>query len=214
MYYKYPRTLHLPFSRSKTDDDKVHKNLDFIKNKNMLVTVKMDGESCTMYNDHIHARSISSGNHHSRDWVKYFHSTIKHEIPPGWRICGENLYAEHSIHYDNLESYFYGFSVWIDGNICLDWEETKSYFSMLGITPVEELYNSRESYSELSNEEILKCLVQTVTERGEEGYVVRNFHGFHFDDFKENVGKWVRPNHVTTDQHWMHKELIKNGLKI
>lgn len=48
----------------------------------------------------------------SRDWIKALHGQIAHEIPEGWRLCGENLYARHSIAYDALPSYFTLFSIW------------------------------------------------------------------------------------------------------
>ena len=35
-----------------------------------------------------------------------------------------------------------------------------------------------------------------------EGVVVRLTSSFPIDDFKYYVCKWVRPNHVQTDEHW------------
>jgi len=66
----------------------------------------------TYDNNHIHARSVESGAHPSRHWVKNFWSQIRADIPPGWRVCGENLFTTHSIPYTDLESYFLGCSVW------------------------------------------------------------------------------------------------------
>lgn len=45
-----------------------------------------------------------------------------------------------------------------------------------------------------------------------EGYVMRPADAFKLDDFNNNVVKWVRPNHVQTDEHWMNKEVEVNGL--
>ena len=47
----------------------------------------------------------------------------------------------------------------------------------------------------------------------QEGYVVRIADRFHFNEFPQCVSKWVRTDHVVTDQHWMHAEVITNGLK-
>src|SRR3546814_9804484 len=44
-------------------------------------------------------------------WVKQFRSGIAADIPEGWRVCGENLFAKHSIHYTALPTYFMGFSI-------------------------------------------------------------------------------------------------------
>ena len=35
-----------------------------------------------------------------------------------------------------------------------------------------------------------------------EGVVVRRVHEFGADDFSKNVVKYVRENHVQTDEHW------------
>ena len=48
--------------------------------------------------------------------------------------------------------------------------------------------------------------------KDQEGYVVRNANRFKFEDFQDNIAKYVRANHVTTDQHWMHEAIIPNQL--
>lgn len=35
-----------------------------------------------------------------------------------------------------------------------------------------------------------------------EGFVIRNIDEFKYEDFSKNVGKYVRANHVQTDEHW------------
>ena len=97
---KYPRTYHAPWSQGATNDDKIHKTMDHFLGKRVIVTEKMDGESCSFYNDYIHARSLDSVNHYTRNWVKQFHANNIMGNIPGLRICGENLYAVHSIKYD------------------------------------------------------------------------------------------------------------------
>ena len=109
MKYKYPRTFHLPWSLGISSDDKVANDLSIFENV-IFVTKKMDGESFTGYNDSCHARSLDSKHHSSRDYVKSLHSTFKYLIPENYRVCGENLFAKHSISYDDLESYLLIFS--------------------------------------------------------------------------------------------------------
>ena len=41
---------------------------------------------------------------------------------------------------------------------------------------------------------------------------MRNAEGFYFNDFSLNMGKWVRKNHVQTEEHWMYKEVVPNKL--
>jgi hypothetical protein len=203
MRYKYNRTYHLPWTQAFTSDDKILKSVKHFEGKRVIVTVKMDGENSSLYRDYFHARSLDSNNHPSRNWLKKFHSEFAFEIPEGWRICGENIYAKHSIAYDNLCSYFYGFSIWNEKNECLNWEETLEWFDLFKIIPVEVLYDG------IWNEE----LIRNIDYGNQEGYVVRSFDSFHYDDFKKNVAKCVRANHVQTDNHWIHSEIVPNKLK-
>jgi len=122
-YVKYPRTYHLPWSQGITNDDRTSSAMNNWIGKRVIATEKMDGENTSMYPTGIHARSVDGRHHSSRDWVKNYWGGIAHNIPPGMRVCGENMFAEHSIKYDELESYFYGFSVW-DQTTCLSWDES------------------------------------------------------------------------------------------
>jgi hypothetical protein len=45
-----------------------------------------------------------------------------------------------------------------------------------------------------------------------EGYVLRNANGFNLNDFKDNIGKFVRVNHVQSSEHWMYEKMIKNEI--
>ena len=56
-------------------------------------------------------------------------------------------------------------------------------------------------------------LVKEVISQGHEGIVVRNAYAFHNACFQENVMKFVRPNHVQSDENWSSKNIIRNELK-
>lgn len=202
-YHKYPKTPHLPWSSSKTDDDKTLHDCEHFIGMEVVVTLKMDGENTTIYPDYYHARSIDSNNHPSRNWCKAWHATIKNDIPEGYRICGENVYATHAIHYTDLQTYFYGFSVWDNENFCLSWDETIAWFQMIGIVPVEVIYRGPW------DEKLIKKLDYGTNE----GYVVRNADNFHYQDFTSNVAKNVRPKHVQTNKHWMSQPIVPNELR-
>jgi hypothetical protein len=205
-HVKYPRTYHLPWSLGLHEDDRMHLSSAQWKGTPVVVTLKMDGENTTMYNDYIHARSLDSRNHPSRNWVKNFWSKIAYNIPDKWRICGENLYARHSIGYGDLPSFFLGFSVWDDQNRCLSWEDTLEFFYLIGIVPVRTLYDG------IYDENIISSLHQRLDLDKDEGYVLRPKSSFSFRDFNKYVGKFVRNDHIKTTQHWMQgQELIKNG---
>ena len=205
MKVKYPRTYHLDFSPGLSSDDKVQRDLSNLEGKRVIVSMKMDGENTSMYRDGIHARSLDSRNHPSRDWIKDYHAAMAHEIPEGWRICGENLYARHSLAYDNLISYFYVFSIWDEHNVCQSWDDTLINLELLGLVPVE-FFETTFNVAELK-----KYAAQFDTSKNE-GFVVRLADSFHYDDFNKNVVKWVRPAHVQTDEHWMHKQVVPNQL--
>ncbi len=207
MYVKYPRTPHMPWSEGVTDDDKIQHDMSWFENRDVVVTVKMDGENTSMYCDHIHARSVDSRHHPSRTWVKNFWAGICNEIPEGWRICGENVFAKHSISYEDLKSYFLGFSIWNEQNICLSWPKTLAWFEALNITPVPILYVGKY------NEQLIREIGKLNVDKGEEGYVIRPVDCFQFADFNKRVVKYVRKNHVQTEKHWMHNSVIQNKLK-
>jgi hypothetical protein len=202
-FVKYPRTHHLPWSPGMHDDDRMMGSINRLIGQRVVVTEKMDGENTTMYHDHIHARSIDGRSHLSRNWVKNMHSAIAHEIPVGWRVCGENLYAKHSIKYDNLASYFMAFSIWDEKNNCLSWDDSVEWFELLSIESVPLLYDG------IYNEDHIKALYVP----NSEGYVVRLADSFHCSDFRHCVGKYLRVGHVQTDEHWMYGQKIeKNNL--
>ncbi len=206
---KYPRTHHLPWSEGMHSDDRMLKDVAHFEGKEVIVTEKRDGENTSIYHDFIHARSIDGRNHPSRAWVKNLWGQIAHELPEGWRICGENMYAQHSIAYDSLESYFEGFSMWDDKNRRLHWDEMLAYFEMLGIKPVPVLYRG------VFDEKVIRSLYDSKKDWATmEGYVVTLVEGFDYKDFRRSVAKFVRKNHIQTTKHWMHgQRIIPNQLK-
>ena len=207
--YKYPRTTHLPWSRTVSADDLVyHPRNDlsiYSQDTEVVITEKMDGENTTIYSDGVHARSIDSQGHPSRDWVRMFQGQIGHLIPSGMRLCGENLYARHSIAYHDLSSFFLLFSLWEDER-CLSWDETEEWSELLEIPLVPVLYRGGW------NEEVARDLCSELNLDHQEGYVVRPTCTFSRDEFSDVVYKWVRPHHVQTDDHWMYQPVVPNHL--
>lgn len=201
-YIKYPRTYHLPWSPGATKDDRILKNDDCFRGKQVIVTLKMDGENTSMYNDYIHARSLNDKKHWSKSWIKQFHSTISGSISENTRLIVENMYAKHSIEYTNLHSFCYGISVW-NGLTCLSYQDTVEYFGVLDIPMTPTLY-----IGEYDREKIKDLYQSSYDGNTMEGYVIRNCESFSYKDFSKNVAKYVRPNHVTSNEHWFHG---KNG---
>lgn len=203
-YCKYQRTMHLPFSPGLTNDDRVHKNLDGFIGEEIIAMVKWDGENSSLYPDYFHARSLDSKPHPSQSWARNFHAKIKHNIPAGWRINAENLYAKHSIKYDDLDSYLPVFAIWDENNICLDWDSTELWGSLIGMDVMPVFY--RGIFDE-------KFIRDIKLKPNQEGYVIRVARSFKFAEFKKVVGKYVRKGHVQTTHHWKSQMIEPNKLK-
>lgn len=207
--YKYPSTPHLNFSPGLQNDDRRIQDMSVLEAcSDIVITEKMDGEAFTGYsNGDTHARSLDSRHHVSRSAVKNIHSSIAHELPEGWRICGENLYAVHSIEYTDLKGYLYVFSIWDENNIRLSWDDIVKWCNLLGLQHVPVLYRGPW------NSQIIEELPSKMDLTKQEGFVVADGGRFHYDDFDKHMAKYVRKNHVQTDEFWMNKPVVSNKLK-
>ena len=204
-WVKYPRTYHLPNS-NRTDDDRVLQDISCFQGKRVIITEKRDGENTTLYSEYVHARSVDSASHPTKDWIKNYQSQIGWNIPSGWRVCGENLWAKHSIAYDNLASYFEAFSIWDDTNSCLGWDSSLEWFGLIGVEHVPVLYDGPWEDS------LMAKFIPKDTEK-REGFVVRLAERFHYSRFRVSVAKWVREGHVQTSHHWRRQKIEKNRLR-
>ncbi len=204
---KYPRTPHLPWSPGIGEDDILLDSLQHLETLNVVVTEKLDGENTTLYRDYLHARSVDGASHVSRNWLKRFHAAIGYKISPDMRICGEYMFAQHSIFYDHLSSYFYVFAIF-QNELCLSWDDTVAWCKNLALEPVPILYRGPW------NESQIRSCWRNVSYYGneQEGYVVRNAAAFRFADFKSNVAKYVRADHVRTTKHWQRAAVVANQL--
>ena len=204
--FKYPKTYHLTWSPGVTHDDKIISSLDNFIGKRVIVTEKLDGECTTITKGNIHARSMDSKDHVSRHWVKSQYGYLTYALREPIKICGENVFAKHSIAYDNLIGFFYAFSLW-DGTKCLSWDDTLAELAFLNIPHVPVIYDG------LWDESYIRHIPLLNTEKGiMEGYVVRLADEFELIEFSNSVAKYVRPNHVQTDEHWLYQPIIKNKL--
>lgn len=214
---KYNRTYHYDFSPGTTSDDRINRSWyeDMQVIDNIVHTEKMDGENNALNEFGIFARShaIQTRNPWS-DFLKQKYSLIKNDLKDNnIEIFGENLYAIHSIIYPRLEEHFYIFAV-----RCLDkwlsWEEVLWYseffdFKTVPILSTMKLENvSKDTIKDfvlniVKNESTFGS-IDTITEKNcsMEGIVSRNINEYDVDKFKNNVFKYVRKNHVKTDEHW------------
>jgi hypothetical protein len=207
-YVKYPRTYHVHWSKMGKDDRQLA-NDDCFKGKRVIGSLKLDGENTSMYKDYIHARSLDSNSHPTRDWVKGLWSRMSYLLDDNMRVCGENLYAVHSVEYRDLPSYFMAFSVWMD-NQCLSWDETTDYCKVLGLEVVPVIYDGI-----YNKEAIIKSFAPY--EKSHEGYTIRLADSFTYADFRRSVAKYVRPEfrQVVNNSHghWISQKIKTNWIK-
>jgi len=203
-YIKYPRTFHLPYSLSKTDDDKtLESDKHFKQMDEVVVTIKMDGENTTVYpNGYIHARSLDGNGKPWQKEVKALVSEWYWRIPEGWRVCGENLQAKHSIGYTfkNRKDLFQVFGIYGEDNRCLSWACVEDFCKTFDIKHVPVIYKGKYDKDKILDAFNVYCKLKAPEEV--EGFVVRNADKFPYSEFSKNVGKYVRANHIQTDDHW------------
>jgi hypothetical protein len=223
---KYPRTYHAPWSEGKTSDDKVLKNCSSFVGKEVVVTEKLDGEGTTIYPDsYVHARSTDSDHHPSRSVIKQLAANTSWQIPEGHRVCGENLYAYHSIFYVDLPSYFLAFGVY-EGDRCLSWDDTEKLCLECGFSLVPVLYRGvwdekrirnlwqgKGDFPTFETEVFDPKFPDDFKPVAAEGYVIRLTESFLYEDFGSCCAKYVRENHVRTDSNWKERKIVQNLLR-
>jgi ATP-dependent RNA circularization protein (DNA/RNA ligase family) len=199
---KYPRTPHFIYSPNIGRDDRHlshEEEIENFQNKNVIVTEKMDGENTTMTSERMYARSPDFYNPALwRTKVRKLYGEIKYKIPVNLRICGENMQGIHSIEYINLQSPFYVFTIFEDDTV-LSWKDTFTLCYKLGLIHVPVIYIGKYN-KQLILEDFDKYIKTQPNEV--EGFVVRNNGAFNESDFHKNVAKYVRKDHVQTDEHW------------
>lgn len=207
---KYPRTYHLPFSPGATKDDKKLQDgwFEYYKGKEVVFTEKLDGSNTAMTCHDVYERSHASPTRHpwSRNlWDPFdgLYWKIKSFIGPNETIYGENLYGEHSIHYDALTHYWHMFAA-NDCNMWYSWDDVKEFAKILDVPSVPELERGI-----IHDETDVKDTIDDIMEHtsyygwcGREGVVMRVVDSFPITEFAHYVCKYVRANHVTTTEHW------------
>jgi len=212
---KYGRTYHYPFSPGTTSDDRINHDYwqDLSEIDRVVHTEKLDGENTCLNQYGVFARSHAAPTIHP--WANYLKerwSVFKNDLGEV-EIFGENIYAIHSIRYADIEHHFYVFAVRVL-DTWLSWEEVQLYADLLSFPTVPVLGEvDRTSITEdtfqsdvlsiADKQSIFKSYdVQTEMPCSMEGIVTRNIKEYKVADFKQNVFKYVRKDHVKTDQHW------------
>ncbi len=198
---KYPRTYHFPFSPGTTQDDKISADWMTITQHALVVTEKLDGENTCLKKSGVFARSHSAPTRNpwaQNTWPIW--DRIQHDLDD-LEIFGENLYGIHSIEYSQLSAYFYVFGI-RSGMQWLSWAEVQQWCFLMDL-PVVPVFQTGVFTPAGLQTKILEGMKAPSALGGiREGFVVRTEASFMEDDFGQNVLKYVRANHVQTDEHW------------
>lgn len=215
--FKYPKTLHLPFSPSMGDGDRMMEDDSQFWGKRVVASVKMDGENTTVYPDGTcHSRSLENWGRKWQSWMSQYARTWCHGIPKGWRVCGEDLYPRHSIGYRFPDkSYFFQvFGIYNEKNECLSIEEELEWCELLGLRHVPIFYRGMYCKEDiLLSFDVWKEQEKAKNGNETEGFILRLSSSFPYADFSKSTGKYVRQGHVQTDggwaTHWKPNEVVR-----
>ena len=203
---KYPSTPHWPQSAKVHRDDTIHHDGTIFVGMPVVVTEKIDGGNTCLWNGEVYARSVQTPS--GDGW---FAMVKKHH---GWKtndpqmadiaFYGEDVYGIHSIVYDAVsEDQTYRLFAVRDANVFMPWDEVEAYATDLSVLTAEVLFrgtfDSEDEITEFFRDELPK---PSALGGEREGFVMRNQDSFKSTEFRTNVCKYVRPNHVQTDQHW------------
>lgn len=196
---RFPRTYHEPRSPGMNGDDRAHAGLRHFEGRTVAITVKRDGANTTIYpTGDFHGRSPDAPPSPAQGPARAEAAAWQYDIPERWRVVAENLYRKHSIAYDDLPCYLLGFHVWADAwtdpetgvtlrNVCLPWSETLEMFELLGVEPVQTIYQGP------FDQRIVDAL-RFDAERME-GWVMRDAGAIPYGRYPALVAKHVRADH-------------------
>ena len=147
---KYPRTYHWITSPGVGSDDKILRDTSAFLNVPLVITEKLDGGNCSLHGGKVYARSTGLPTIcPSFDYIKATHAWKS--LSWGNRISayGENMYALHSIPYDELDDFYYVFGVKELMADCEEIHERLSEYCLEQNLPITDLDDS-EGHPELN----------------------------------------------------------------
>lgn len=176
----------------------------------LVITEKCDGSNLTYTAKAVFSRSHSGPPAHgSFDLAKATHGRLRHLISEGISVFCEYCFAVHSIEYGALPSTSLVFGVRDDvAGRWWEWDMVAAQAADLGLPTVPVLFRGA-----VASAAELEALTTSLSARPSafgghrEGVVVRLAGAFPDARFAQSLGKWVRRDHVTTDEHWMHQSI-------
>jgi|688.fasta_scaffold51886_4 hypothetical protein len=208
---KYPRTYHLPFSPEVHSDDKIcdlgDLNRIIDEKIEVVILVKLDGGNACLSKDGVFARTHAQETScPTFDFIKnvHYYQNLNDLTEQNLKIFGENMFAVHSIVYENLKDYFYVFNILDENsNNFLSHDEVDEWATAHKMQVVPKIYEG--VIPSLTWLEKYLALMLSKNDLGgpREGFVIRTKKAFSSDDFSKNVFKYVRKDHVQDkNNHW------------
>jgi hypothetical protein len=210
MSAKYPRSFHLPWSPGGTSDDKRLSDISPLLGAELVITEKCDGSNLTYTRRHVFSRSHAGPpSHASFDLAKATHARIGHLLSEGLSLFCEYCYAVHSIEYAGLPDYSLVFGARDDeSGTWWDWDMVAAQARDVGLPTVPVLFRGAVATAdELEALTLSLTKVPSVFGGPREGVVVRLAGEFPDAAFSRSLAKWVRRDHVTTEDHWLHQAI-------
>lgn len=191
-------------------DDTYHEDESVFLNTEVVITEKLDGGNTCLFRGEVYARSVESPSHDGWMAMVRKHHAYKTRLFDGLVFNGEDLYGIHSIQYEPIpeNETFRLFSVRMllgdDKVRRLSWDMTESFArAHLQVPLVPVLFRGTFTKESQIRDWFMDNLPLPSTIGGpREGFVLRVTDGFDDAEWSTYGMKFVRPNHVQTDQHW------------
>lgn len=204
---KYPSTGHWPWSETVHRDDTYHNDPEFFLGKQLVLSEKLDGGNTCLYNGDVYARSTTQPA--TQGWFAMVkkHHAYKTVNDTRYAYYGEDLYGVHSIEYDPIEEdktwRLFAVRDLVDDRF-VSWDEVEKHALQLNVPTVPTAGSGLVFFSTDEITQWLQVAMKHGSEIGTtiEGWVIRTVDGFDANQFHKNVAKYVRKNHVQTDEHW------------
>lgn len=207
---KYPSTPHWPWSETVHRDDSTHQRPENFVGPEVVITEKLDGGNTCLWRGDVYARSTTQPSHAGWMGMVRKHHAWKTQ-PFELMFYGEDLFGIHSIEYDPMPEdqtyrlfatrhYCTNFG---ERDVFHDWDTVLFYAETIKVPTVPVLFRGRFRSTDEITEFFREELKQPSSIGGErEGFVMRWADMFFASDFPNYVCKYVRANHVQTDEHW------------
>lgn len=183
-------------------DITVEDNHNFFANNILVHNCALKGSEGVMARSHGQETSCSSFN-----YIKnvHYYPNMQDIIDQNLIVCGENLFAIHSIEYSNLQDFFYVYHI-VDGNsnTFIDYDDMVQWATTHNMLVVPEVYRGTIPSLQWLEKFMADELKKPSNLGGvKEGFVVRVKSAFPVEDFSKHVFKYVRKGHVATpEKHW------------